>query len=83
MAIVAIIWLLDAPPPLGSEDYDRSFKSMFWSTAALDWIGAMLSLGAVTSLVLGLQWGGNEKEWDSTDVIVVCIMSVTHQKPAD
>ena len=51
---------------------------MLRRTAALDWIGAALNLGAVTSLVLGLQWGGNEKAWNSADVIVVCIPSVSH-----
>lgn len=73
VSIVAIILLLDAPPPLGSEGYDRSFKTMLWCTAVLDWIGAILSLGAVTSLVLGLQWGGNEKAWRSAEVIAVRI----------
>lgn len=49
---------------------------MLRRTAALDWIGAALSLGAVTSLLLGLQWGGNEKAWNGADVIVVCIPRV-------
>lgn len=78
VSIVAITLLVDAPPPLGSEGYDRSSKTMLRRTAALDWIGAALNLGAVTSLVLGLQWGGNEKAWNSADVIVVCIPSVSH-----
>lgn len=73
-----ITLLVDAPPPLGSEGYDRSSKTMLRRTAALDWIGAALNLGAVTSLVLGLQWGGNEKAWNGADVIVVCIPSVSH-----
>ncbi|KAJ5158481.1 Major facilitator superfamily domain general substrate transporter [Penicillium coprophilum] len=76
VSIVAIVLLLDAPPPLGSEDYDCSFKSMFWRTAALDWIGTIFSLGAITSLVLGLQWGGNEKAWDSVDVIVCLVLAL-------
>ncbi|OQE30844.1 hypothetical protein PENFLA_c002G07449 [Penicillium flavigenum] len=75
VSIVAIILLLDAPPPLGSEGYNRSFKTMLWRTAALDWIGAILSLGAVTSLVLGLQWGGNEKAWRSADVIACLVLA--------
>ncbi|KAJ6143446.1 Major facilitator superfamily domain general substrate transporter [Penicillium samsonianum] len=74
-SIVAIVLLLDAPPPLGSEGYDRSFKTMLWRTAALDWIGATLSLGAVTSLVLGLQWGGNEKAWNGAEVIVCLVLA--------
>jgi hypothetical protein len=50
---------------------------MLRRTVSLDWIGAALNLGAVTSLALGLQWGGNEKPWNGADVIVVCIPSVS------
>lgn len=75
VSIVVITLLVDAPPPLGSEGYDRSSKTMLRRTAALDWIGAALNLGAVTSLVLGLQWGGNEKAWNGADVIVCLVLA--------
>ncbi|KAJ5827173.1 Major facilitator superfamily domain general substrate transporter [Penicillium robsamsonii] len=75
VSIVAITLLLDAPPPLGSEGYDGSPRTMLRRTSALDWIGAILSLGAITSLVLGLQWGGNEKAWSSADVIICLVLA--------
>lgn len=37
----------------------------------LDWIGALLTLGFVTCLGVGLQWGGVSKEWQDAGVIVV------------
>ena len=60
-----VAMLLDAPPPLGFESYDRSSKSILRHMAKLDWCGATLTLGAITSLILGLQWGGDEKAWNS------------------
>ncbi|KAL2827793.1 major facilitator superfamily domain-containing protein [Aspergillus cavernicola] len=74
VSIIAITFLVDAPPPLGSEGYDRSFKVILRRTTSLDWIGAALNLGAVTSLILGLQWGGNEKAWNSAAVIVCLVL---------
>ncbi|KAJ5455266.1 Major facilitator superfamily domaingeneral substrate transporter [Penicillium sp. IBT 31633x] len=76
VSIVAIVLLLDAPSPLGSENYDRSLKTMLWRTATLDWIGAALNLGAVTSLILGLQWGGNEKAWNGAEVITCLVLAL-------
>jgi hypothetical protein len=39
--------------------------------ARMDFIGATLVAGAVTSIVLALQWGGNVKPWDDKAVIIV------------
>jgi nitrogen fixation-related uncharacterized protein len=39
--------------------------------AQLDFIGAILVAGAVTNIVLALQWGGNTKQWNDKAVIVV------------
>ncbi|KAK2594895.1 hypothetical protein QQS21_007394 [Conoideocrella luteorostrata] len=75
VSIAAISFLVDAPPPLGSEGYDRSPRTLWRHTTALDWIGAVLSLGAVTSLVLGLQWGGNEKAWKAAEVVVCLVLA--------
>ena len=37
----------------------------------LDFVGATLIAGTVTSLVLALQWGGNTKPWGDKAVIIV------------
>jgi hypothetical protein len=39
--------------------------------ARLDFVGATLVAGAVTCLVLALQWGGNTKPWNDKSVIIV------------
>jgi len=41
----------------------------------LDWIGAVLTLGAVTSLLLALQWGGNTKPWKDPTIIALFVSS--------
>ncbi|OLL26095.1 putative HC-toxin efflux carrier TOXA [Neolecta irregularis DAH-3] len=43
----------------------------------LDYIGAVLALGMITSLVLPLQWGGNLYPWNSKQVIIsLCFVAV-------
>lgn len=43
----------------------------------LDWLGTLLCLGLVTSLLLPLQWGGNTKSWDDKSVIAMfCVFGV-------
>lgn len=37
----------------------------------LDWGGVVLTLGFVTCLGMGLQWGGVSKEWNDAGVIAV------------
>lgn len=76
VTLVAITFLLKASPPLGADLNDRSVKSLLRQTLRLDWIGGVLILGAVTCLVLGLQWGGNTKPWDDAAVIVTLVLSV-------
>jgi MFS family permease len=43
----------------------------------LDWIGTVLCLGMVTSLLLPLQWGGVTKAWTDKSVIA-CFVVVRH-----
>lgn len=40
----------------------------------MDWVGGTLVLGAVTCLVLGLQWGGNTKPWSDGAVIATLVL---------
>jgi hypothetical protein len=41
--------------------------------ARMDFVGAILVAGAVTNIVLALQWGGNTKPWNDKAVIIVSL----------
>ena len=41
----------------------------------IDYIGAILELGFITALIIALQWGGNQKPWNSGDVIGCLVAS--------
>ncbi|KZS97593.1 ABC transporter [Sistotremastrum niveocremeum HHB9708] len=40
----------------------------------IDWIGTILCVGMVTSLLLPLQWGGNTKPWNDKSVIALLVV---------
>jgi hypothetical protein len=71
VSLTAVLLLLKASPPLGADLTKRSPKDIFQQVLRLDFGGAILVAGAVTSLVLALQWGGNTKPWDDKAVIIV------------
>ncbi|KAJ7631431.1 ABC transporter [Mycena polygramma] len=75
VSLVAVTLLLKASPPLGSDPTKRSWPEIRRQVAHLDFLGATLVAGAVTSLVLALQWGGNTKPWDDTAVIICFVLS--------
>ncbi|KAJ7032424.1 ABC transporter [Mycena alexandri] len=68
MAVVSVF--LKAVPPLGSDPTRRAWSDLIPQVIAIDWIGALLVAGSVTSLVLATQWGGNTKPWNDKDVII-------------
>ncbi|KAG8824381.1 hypothetical protein FRC19_001897 [Serendipita sp. 401] len=73
-AIASAGFLLPVHPPIGaSEDGPRPPLLKQWLN--LDWIGAILSLGMVTTLILPLQWGGIEREWNDRLVIILFVIS--------
>ncbi|KAJ7171184.1 MFS general substrate transporter [Mycena filopes] len=74
-SICGVLLLLDAVPPLGSDPTKRSARDQFRQALRLDFVGAALSGGAVSTLVLALQWGGNTKPWGDKDVIVCFVLS--------
>ncbi|GAA5876984.1 hypothetical protein JCM1840_007089 [Sporobolomyces johnsonii] len=75
VTLVACTFLLKSAPPLGSDPNKRSTRDLLLATARMDWIGGTLALGAVTSLVLALQWGGNQKPWKSGAVIACFVVA--------
>ncbi|KAJ7510510.1 ABC transporter [Mycena galericulata] len=70
VSMVVVTFLLKASPPLGSDPNKRSFKDIWQQVLRLDFLGATLVAGAVTTLVLALQWGGNTKPWGDKAVII-------------
>ncbi|PYH75064.1 MDR family MFS transporter [Aspergillus vadensis CBS 113365] len=63
LAVVAIFFLLDVPPP---EKGDWSLREKF---NQLDPIGNLLMAPAVTCLLLALQWGGTTYDWSNWRII--------------
>ncbi|KAJ3709983.1 major facilitator superfamily domain-containing protein [Lentinula raphanica] len=70
VSLTAVTFLLKASPPLGSDPSKRSYRDIFHQILKLDYVGATLVAGAVTCLVLALQWGGNTKPWGDKAVII-------------
>jgi len=66
-AIAAIAFLLDARPPAEAVQHEGKSALQIW--ASVDWVGSALSLGVIVSLLLALQWGGNQYPWDDKAVI--------------
>ncbi|KAF7364345.1 Major facilitator transporter-like protein [Mycena sanguinolenta] len=67
--------LLKAAPPLGADPTQRSTSDILRQVLRLDFIGATLVAGAMTCLVLALQWGGNTKPWGDKDVIICFVFA--------
>jgi hypothetical protein len=63
--------LLKAAPPLGSDPTKRAPRDIIRQILRLDFLGATLVAGAITCVVLALQWGGNTKPWGDKSVIIV------------
>lgn len=49
-------------------------RSRFVRLLTLDWIGVILTLGFVTCLGVGLQWGGISKGWSDGGVVIVSLV---------
>ncbi|KAF7328388.1 Major facilitator transporter-like protein [Mycena venus] len=74
-SIIGVTFLLKASPPLGSDPTKRSWRDLFQQTLRMDFLGAVFVAGAVTSMVLALQWGGNTKPWGDKDVIICFVFA--------
>ncbi|KAJ7141793.1 ABC transporter [Mycena crocata] len=73
VSMTAVLFLLKAAPPLGADLTKRSNKDILQQALRMDFLGATLIAGAVTSVVLALQWGGNTKPWDDKAVIITFV----------
>ncbi|KAJ7602286.1 ABC transporter [Mycena polygramma] len=70
ISVTAVLFLLKAAPPLGSDPTKRSRRDILRQVLRLDYLGATLVAACITCLVLALQWGGNTKAWGDKDVII-------------
>ncbi|KAJ6560942.1 transporter [Mycena sp. CBHHK59/15] len=75
ISVSAVLLLLKAAPPLGSDPNKRSTKDILQQVLRLDFLGATLVAGSVTCIVLALQWGGNTKPWGDKAVIITFVFS--------
>ncbi|GAA5850295.1 hypothetical protein JCM3766R1_001160 [Sporobolomyces carnicolor] len=75
VSFCGVLFLLKAAPPLGADLTKRSTRDLLEQTLRIDWIGGVVSLGAVTALVLALQWGGNQKSWNDGAVIACLVVA--------
>ncbi|KAJ7445119.1 ABC transporter, partial [Mycena latifolia] len=73
VSVTAVLFLLKATPPLGSDTAKRSWRDIIGQVGRLDFFGATLI--AVTSIVLSLQWDGNTKPWNDKAVIICFVFS--------
>jgi hypothetical protein len=54
-------------------------KPLYLRLKAIDWVGIVLALGMITTLVLPLQWGGYVLYWDNRIIIALFILvSILH-----
>ncbi|KAJ7176948.1 ABC transporter [Mycena filopes] len=75
VSIIGVTFILKATPPLGSDPTKRSNRDIFHQVLQLDYVGAVLIAGAITTLELALQWGGNTKPWNDKAVIICFVFA--------
>ncbi|KAJ6489902.1 ABC transporter [Mycena sanguinolenta] len=75
VSLTGVTFLLKPSPPLGSDPTKRSRQDILEQSRRLDFLGAIMVAGAVTSLVIALQWGGNTKSWGDKDVIICFVFA--------
>jgi hypothetical protein len=74
--MLAIYLIIEAKPAI-SDRHEGEKPSTLGKYRRLDIVGTVLSLAAIICLLLALQWGGNERPWNSASVIVlICISPV-------
>ncbi|KAK7038035.1 major facilitator transporter-like protein [Favolaschia claudopus] len=75
VTVITVFFLLKATPPMGADLSKRSRRDILEQFLRVDFIGAILVAGAVTCLILALQWGGNTKAWSDKAVIITFVFA--------
>lgn len=70
-----IVWVvLPNHPPRNSQYSDLKFLQ---KCSRLDWVGGILCIGCILSLLLALQWGGITRPWSSPTIVALfCVFWV-------
>lgn len=73
--IAVIVWVI--LPYYSPQDSRYSDLKFLQKCSCLDWIGGILCLGCIISLLLALQWGGAARPWNSPSIIALfCVFGV-------
>ncbi|KAG8888314.1 hypothetical protein FRB98_007972 [Tulasnella sp. 332] len=73
VSLASILFFVKPQHSLHLDDGIPTWKRI----AGLDWVGSVLLLGAATSILLPLQWGGVTKAWNDKSVIACfCVFVV-------
>ncbi|KAJ7730807.1 transporter [Mycena metata] len=75
VSVCGVLFMVKSAPPLGSDPMKRTNRDIFQQILRMDYVGAILIAGAVTTLVLALQWGGNTKPWGDKAVIICFVFA--------
>ncbi|WVF65704.1 hypothetical protein IAT40_000435 [Kwoniella sp. CBS 6097] len=70
-----LLFTLPSVPKLPPFNGRPDNRPVLMKLLRLDWLSAVLTLGFVTCLGMGLQWGGVTKEWNDPAVIVTLAMA--------
>ncbi|KAJ7069584.1 ABC transporter [Mycena amicta] len=75
VSLVGVFFLLDSSPPIGSDPTKRSWSDLMRQVSQMDYVGVALISAALTTLVLALQWGGNQKPWNDKAVVICLVLA--------
>ncbi|KAG8903456.1 hypothetical protein FRC00_000078, partial [Tulasnella sp. 408] len=77
LGVITIATILVFIKPNHSTVEPAGFKETMSRIAGIDWIGCILSIGMIVSILLPLQWGGVSKPWnDKTVIALFCVFAV-------
>ncbi|OXG42035.1 aflatoxin efflux pump AFLT [Cryptococcus neoformans Bt120] len=76
VAIGCLLFFQPSRPPLGRESSYKGYsKAMLKQLLMCDWVGVVLSMAWAVCFILGTQWGGVTRSWDSASVIVTLVFA--------
>ncbi|WVQ81541.1 hypothetical protein IAT38_003665 [Cryptococcus sp. DSM 104549] len=76
VTLLLLALVLPSIPKLPPFDGLPDHRPVWNKILRLDWISALLTIGFVTCLGMGLQWGGVTKDWNDVGVIVTLALAL-------